>query len=254
MSHTSTPLAVSLTAFLLTAFLLAAIPTPLAAGQIPRIAIIIDDLGYQLVAGERVIALPGPVACAILPGVPRARELANAANARGKEVLLHLPMQAVGHQSRVEATRMTLDMSRSKFAAIFDAAIDSVPHAIGINNHRGSLLTRHPGHMQWLMEELLQRDGLFFVDSYTTHESVALQIAAELGVRAKKRDVFLDPDPGSEILHREFERLKSVARKRGSAIAIGHPHEATLALLERELPLLAEQGFDLVPVSELVAN
>jgi len=236
------------------AAVLVALSAPLAAGQIPRIAIIIDDLGYELLAGERTIALPGPVACAILPGAPRARYLANVANAQGKEVLLHLPMQAVGPEMSVEATRMTLDMSRSSFAATFDAAFDSVPHAIGINNHRGSLLTRHPGHMQWLMEELLQHEGLFFVDSFTTAQSVALQIASELGVHATRRDVFLDPDKTSLTLQREFERLKSVARKRGSAIAIGHPYELTLALLERELPRLAEQGFDLVPVSELVAN
>ncbi|MCH8136667.1 MAG: divergent polysaccharide deacetylase family protein [Proteobacteria bacterium] len=238
----------------LLAAVLVALSAPLAAGQIPRIAIIIDDLGYELLAGERTIALPGPVACAILPGTPRARYLANVANAQGKEVLLHLPMQAVGPETSVEATRMTLDMSRSSFAATFAAAFDSVPHAIGINNHRGSLLTRHPGHMQWLMEELLEHDGLFFVDSFTTAESVALQIASELGVQATRRDVFLDPDKTSLTLRREFERLKSVARKRGSAVAIGHPYESTLALLERELPRLAEQGFDLVPVSELVAN
>ncbi|MCH7897969.1 MAG: divergent polysaccharide deacetylase family protein [Proteobacteria bacterium] len=238
----------------LLAAVLVALSAPLAAGQIPRIAIIIDDLGYELLAGERTIALPGPVACAILPGTPRARYLANVANAQGKEVLLHLPMQAVGPETSVEATRMTLDMSRSSFAATFAAAFDSVPHAIGINNHRGSLLTRHPGHMQWLMEELLEHDGLFFVDSFTTAESVALQIASELGVQATRRDVFLDPDKTSLTLRREFERLKTVARKRGSAVAIGHPYESTLALLERELPRLAEQGFDLVPVSELVAN
>ena len=238
----------------LLAAVLVALSAPLAAGQIPRIAIIIDDLGYELLAGERTIALPGPVACAILPGTPRARYLANVANAQGKEVLLHLPMQAVGPETSVEATRMTLDMSRSSFAATFAAAFDSVPHAIGINNHRGSLLTRHPGHMQWLMEELLEHDGLFFVDSFTTAESVALQIASELGVQATRRDVFLDPDKTSLTLRREFERLKSVARKRGSAVAIGHPYESTLALLERELPRLAEQGFDLVAVSELVAN
>lgn len=238
----------------LLAVLLTLVAAPLSAGQLPRIAIIIDDLGYQLDAGQRVIALPGPVACAILPGSPRARQLANAAHDTGKEVLLHLPMQAVDNDERVEVTRMTLDMSRDKFAATFAAAFASVPHVIGINNHRGSLLTQHPGHMQWLMEELLEREGLFFVDSYTTHDSIALQIASEIGVKAKKRDVFLDPDKSTETLLREFERLKSLAKKRGSAIAIGHPYEATLAMLERELPQLAEQGFNLVPVSELVAN
>ena len=234
--------------------LLTLLSVPLAAGQLPRIAIIIDDLGYQIDAGRRAIALPGPVACAILPGSPRGRQLANAAHDTGKEVLLHLPMQAVDNDGRVEDMRITLDMSRSMFAATFEEAYTSVPHVVGINNHRGSLLTQHPGHMQWLMEEMLERDGLFFVDSYTTHESIALQIASEIGVNAKKRDVFLDPDNSPETLLREFERLKSLAKKRGSAIAIGHPYEATLAMLEKELPQLAEQGFDLVPVSELVAN
>ena len=236
------------------AILLALATAPLGAGELPRIAIIIDDLGYQLVAGQRAIALPGPVACAILPGSPRAQQLANAAHDIGKEVLLHLPMQAVDNEGRVEDTRMTLDMSRGKFASTFETAISSVPHVVGINNHRGSLLTQHPGHMQWLMEEMLARDGLFFVDSYTTHESIALQIASEIGVSAKKRDVFLDPDKAPETVLREFERLKSLAKKRGSAIAIGHPYEATLAMLETQLPLLADQGIELVPVSELVAN
>jgi polysaccharide deacetylase 2 family uncharacterized protein YibQ len=239
---------------LLFAVLLTALSSSLAAGQIPQIAIIIDDLGYQLGAGERAIALPGPVACAILPGTPRARHLANAANSGGKEVLLHLPMQAVEPGKRVEANHMSLEMSRDKFAETFGEAIAAVPHAIGINNHRGSLLTRHPGSMQWLMEEMLARDGLFFVDSYTTHESVALQVAAEVGVHARKRDVFLDPDRSTETVQREFERLKLIARKQGSAIAIGHPYEATLELLERELPKLADEGFELVPISELIAN
>lgn len=225
---------------------------PLTAGQLPRIAIIIDDLGYQLVAGRRVIALPGPVVCAILPGAPRARTLADAAIASGKEVLVHLPMQAVDHDGRVEATIMSLDMSRGRFSATFAEALAAVPHAVGINNHRGSLLTRHPGHMQWLMEEITAREGLFFIDSFTTHQSVALQVANEFGVRAKKRDVFLDSDPSAESLLSEFERLKSLARKRGSAIAIGHPYDATLAFLEKVLPQLESEGFDLVPVSELV--
>jgi polysaccharide deacetylase 2 family uncharacterized protein YibQ len=226
--------------------------TPLAAGQLPRIAIIIDDLGYQLPAGRRVIALPGPVVCAILPGAPRARTLAAAANANGKEVLVHLPMQAVAHEGRVEGTRLSLDMSRGHFSATFAEALESVPHAVGINNHRGSLLTRHPGHMQWLMEEITEREGLFFIDSFTTHQSVALQVANEFGVRAKKRDVFLDSNPSSASLLSEFERLKTLARTRGNAIAIGHPYEATLAFLEKALPQLEAEGFNLVPVSELV--
>ena len=92
----------------------------------------------------------------------------------------------------------------------------SVPHAIGVNSHRGSLLTQHPGHMAWLMEEITERGNLIFVDSYTTHESIALRLAKESGVPAVKRDVFLDPDDSRETVVREFARLKKLGRHRAS--------------------------------------
>ena len=224
---------------------------PLLAGA-PRIAIIIDDLGYQKAAGERAIALPGPVACAILPNAPSTRALAARARSSGKEVLLHLPMQAGNQSGPTEVGGLTLDMSRQDLAASFNAALLAVPDAIGVNNHRGSLLTRHPGHMLWLMQEIRARQPLFFVDSYTTHASVAMQIAGEAGVRAVRRDVFLDTDPTPERVRSEFERLKGLARKQGYAVAIGHPYDVTLSLLEELLPGLAAEGFELVPISELV--
>jgi hypothetical protein len=233
---------------------IAAFLPPVQAGNMPRIAIIIDDLGYQQAVGERVIALPGPVACAVLPGSPRGAALARAAHTRGKEVLLHLPMQALGESEGGEGGSLTLDMSRDELKHSLDAALLEVPFAIGVSNHRGSLLTRHPGHMRWLMEEILHLEPLFFVDSYTTHLSVALQLASETGVRAVKRDVFLDNDQAPEMIRGEFERLKRLARSRGVAVAIGHPHAATLAVLEELLPGLADEGILLVPVSELVAN
>lgn len=236
--------------WLIAALLLLALPTD--AGMAGRVAIIIDDLGHQLRAGRRAIALPGDVAFAFLPGTPQAARLARRAYRDGKEVLLHLPLQAESEADVPDPVGITLDMSRKEVAAVFEEALRSVPHAIGVNSHRGSLLTRHPGHMQWLMEEIRARDGLFFVDSYTTHKSVALQIAAETNVGAIKRDVFLDPDPLPETVAREFARMKTLALRRGTVVAIGHPHEATLALLEKELPLLAEHGIELVRLSHLV--
>jgi len=234
------------------AAMLLVLASPGFAGTPPRIAIIIDDLGYQLASGRRAIALPGPVVCAILPGTPRAMQLAEAANEHGKEVLLHLPLQSVGYYGPPEPDAITLDMTRERFADTFAAAMRSVPFAIGVNSHRGSLLTRHPGHMSWLMEEILGEGGLFFVDSYTTPRSVAMQIASEAGVPAIKRDVFLDTDPSPETLAREFARLKTLARQRGLAVAIGHPYPVTLAFLEREIPRLVEDGIRLVPISELI--
>ncbi len=223
-----------------------------ALGDTPRVAIIIDDLGYHLANGKRAISLPGPVAMSVLPGAPRARILAQQAHASGKEVLLHLPLQAYGDDARAEPAEIVLDMSRARVGDTFQQAMEAVPHVVGINSHRGSLLTRHPGHMAWLMQEIAAREKLFFIDSFTTHQSVAMQIADENGVDAVRRDIFLDPDKDPATVAREFERLKEVARKRGYAIGIGHPYPATLELLEQELPRLAEEGFELVRVSELV--
>ena len=219
---------------------------------VPRMAIIIDDLGYQLEAGQRSINLPGPVACAILPDTPRATALAEAAFASGKEVLLHLPLEAMSEDGHTEPGAILLEMSRDQLATTFSANLESVPHAIGVNSHRGSLLTRHPGHMGWLMEEIRTHGNLVFVDSYTTHKSVALQLAREAGVPAVKRDVFLDPDRSPETVAREFRRLKELAKKNGVAVGIGHPYPATLALLEREIPKLGDDGIELISINELV--
>ena len=145
-------------------------------------------------------------------------------------------------------------MSQQQFSAALADRIDAVPHIIGINTHRGSLLTRHPGHMRWLMEEIVARGNLFFVDSYTTAQSVALRIALESGVPAIRRDVFLDSDANPETISREFSRLEKLARERGSAVGIGHPYPATLDYLEQALPQLRRRGIDLVPVTSIVGE
>jgi len=222
-----------------------------AAEPAPRVAIIVDDLGYQLAAGERALRLPGPVSYAVLPQTPRGPALARLAASRGRDVLLHLPLQPVGEHGNDEPGGISLDMSRLQFRGVFERDLASVPQAIGINNHRGSLLTRHPGHMSWLMQELGPR-GLIFVDSYTTHHSVALQIARENGIPATRRDVFLDANPTPAAIAAEFRRLKRLARARGSAIAIAHPYPVTLQFLESELPSLADEGYRLVGIGELL--
>jgi hypothetical protein len=222
-----------------------------AAAPAPRIAIIIDDLGYGWAAGVRSARLPGPVGCAVLPGTPHGARLARLAHGAGKEVMLHLPMQSLDDLEPAPGT-FHLDTSRGQLAHRVAADLAAVPHVSGINNHRGSLLTRHPGHMTWLMEEIAAREGLFFIDSYTTAASVALGIARESGIPAARRDVFLDPDPDPATVRREFDRLVALARRHGTALGIGHPYPATLALLEKELPRLAELGIELVSPGELV--
>jgi polysaccharide deacetylase 2 family uncharacterized protein YibQ len=237
---------------LLSSLILGLLANQAGAAERPRIAIIIDDIGYTLSLGRRVTALPGPVSIGVLPETPRGALLAEEAHAAGKDVLLHLPLQALTEDGQEEPGGITLDMSRGEFARIFAEDLRSVPHAIGVNSHRGSLLTQHPGHMNWLMEELVQVGNLIFVDSYTTHGSIALRVAREAGVLAVKRDVFLDPDESPATVAREFERLKTLARKNGLAVGIGHPYVATIEFLERELPELSAEGIDLISISELV--
>lgn len=223
-----------------------------AAEPVPRIAIIIDDLGYKYEYGVRAINLPGPVSYAVLPATPNGRALARTAHQQGKEVLLHLPFEAVDRKNADEPGAITLDMSREAFRQTFASALESVPHAVGVSNHRGSLLTRHPGHMSWLMEEISAHDGMFFIDSYTTHHSVALQMAIEKGIAATRRHVFLDNDRSEAAIQREFLRLTKLAQRTGLAVAIGHPYPETLAFLEAELPLLEARKIELIPVSQAV--
>lgn len=228
-------------------------PPVAGAEDTPRIALIIDDIGQQLEPGRRAVALPGPVALAFLPHRPHVERLARAAERADKEILLHLPLQAED-RNRLGPGAVTLDMTRAAFRRTFRENLAAVPHVDGVNTHMGSMLTRHPGHMDWLMAELRAQAALFFVDSYTTDKSIATEVAADWGVPHARRDVFLDGERSREAIARQFERLMQIARDRGLAVGIGHPHPETLSFLEQALPALPERGIELVPLRELVSS
>jgi polysaccharide deacetylase 2 family uncharacterized protein YibQ len=221
----------------------------------PAIALIIDDLGSQVRKGKRAIDLPGPVACSFLPGGKHTAELALLAYKNEKEVMLHLPMEALGQGiSRRHHGELTADMAREEFLDTLARDIAAVPHASGINNHRGSLLTQQTGNMGWLMQALQDHGELFFIDSRTTKETIAEDMALAYGVPSASRNVFLDNDPSPDAVRAQFRKLLDRARRDGSALAIGHPHPVTLAILAEELPRLEQQGVLLLPVSELIAR
>jgi len=222
-----------------------------SSADLPAISIIIDDMGKRLESGRRVLALPGPVACAFLPRARHTDYLARQAHTAGREILLHLPMDSVDGR-RLDAGAVTLDMTEKQFAATVAADLGAVPYVTGINNHMGSLLTRHPGHMLWLMRAMQQQAGLFFVDSRTTVATVAKRVAMENAVPSTERNVFLDNELGADAIAFQFERLLALARKQGTALAIGHPHPQTLAFLEQQLPQLGQRGFRLLPVRDLI--
>lgn len=200
------------------------------------------------------LLLPGAVTYAFLPHTPHSDSQARIAHKMGKEVMLHLPMQAISSNQLLGPGSLMLDMDRKQFGKVFRADLASIPFAAGVNNHMGSLLTRHPGHMQWLMEEIRQQKNLYFVDSRTTRYTVANQLAQEFHVPSRQRDVFLDDDPDPTAIIFQFKRLIKIAKLHGSAIGIGHPHKTTIRTLNQLLPQLERLHISLVPVSELIVQ
>jgi len=218
----------------------------------PIISIIIDDMGHRLQDGNNALALPGAVTYAFLPHTPYARVMAERAHATGKEVMLHLPMDAHNGQ-RLGAGGLSLHMTQQKFQDTLASSLASVPHVVGLNNHMGSLLTRHPGAMDWLMEEVHRRGDLFFVDSRTTSLTVAETLAREHHIPAAGRDIFLDNTRDPEYIREQFQQLIRRAKIRGKAIGIGHPFPETIATLAEELEKLDESGVKLVFTSKVIA-
>lgn len=220
--------------------------------SIAFIGLIIDDLGNNLPSGQRVVGLPGPVACAILPQTPHAKRLAEEAHAHHKEVILHVPMESVDTSAPGPGG---LDTTMRAFEIIIalNHDLQTVPHVVGVSNHMGSLLTQNRRSMRWLMQAMVNRGDLFFIDSRTTPDSVAAEIADEFGIRYLVRNVFLDRERHTEAIDRQFEALMDIARKRGTALGIGHPYPETLELLERHLPRLANTDIRVVPLSKILA-
>lgn len=230
---------------------LAAAPaSPTPAVTTPRIAIIIDDIGYSKSRGEQVMALPAPLTCSVIPRAPHAHQLGFDAYQHGKEVIIHLPMPALDGR-KLDPGDIDASMSTAQIGAILDQAMAVLPEARGINNHMGSALTAQRLPMQRLMQELHQRH-LFFIDSRTSSATVAEQVAQQMGVRTNRRDVFLDDKRNQADIDRQFETLLRLARRHGQAIAIGHPYPETIRYLRQKLPTLKESAIRVVPVSALL--
>ncbi len=215
-----------------------------------RLAIVIDDIGYSELRGMRTIRLPGPMTLAVLPFAPHSRVLVDKAIAANKDIIIHQPMEP--HPSpavREEEGTLKLGMSDHEFDRALTGALAAIPESIGLSNHTGSLLTAHQAPMTRVMRRLSQHN-MFFLDSRTTAQTVALKVARNLGVRAVRRDVFLDHTPTAEAIHASFTKAIRVARRKGHAVLVGHPYPVTLKYLEYALASLPED-VQLVGAAEL---
>jgi polysaccharide deacetylase 2 family uncharacterized protein YibQ len=219
--------------------------------NLPKITLIIDDVGNNHLLGFRAAKLPPEVALSILPHTSFSNDLANFAHQRGMDILLHQPMESMTNVNLLGPGSLLKDMTRKQFNLVLKENLKAVPFVIGLNNHMGSLLTTDTQKMNWLMEELKLRQ-LFFIDSRTTTDTIAENTALNWQVPTERRKVFLDHIDDPKTIAEQFKRLLSIAKNNGHAIAIGHPRKNTLDFLEKNLSRLDGVQFTLVPVSQLM--
>jgi polysaccharide deacetylase 2 family uncharacterized protein YibQ len=225
--------------------------TPPPAPDHPaRVALVIDDLGRSVDELTPLEKLGVPITYAVLPFEENTPAVVSQLRGRREEILLHLPMQPK-HGENPGPGALLVGMSDEQLRERTVAALQAVPGAVGVNNHMGSSLSADPHAMSTVLKVLSARN-LFFLDSRTSPDSVGYRTAVSLGVPAAERQVFLDPDPRPEAVEEQFRRLLDLARTRGAAVAIGHPHPDTLAVLTAVVPRARAEGYDFVPVSYLL--
>ena len=234
----------------------ATVDAPVSAAVIPAqppvagsIVLIIDDLGYEGQPIDRAMRLDPDINFAILPNGNRASEFAQLLNGRGFEILCHLPMEPLGDASPGENAILT-SMADEEIARLVRQNIQAVPYARGVNNHMGSRATADRRVMSSVLKSL--PEGMYFVDSRTDGRSVAERVAREMKVQTAARHVFLDDVRTASAVRRQVAMLASIARERGIAIGIGHPHQVTVDVLAEEIPRLRASGFDFVRASSVV--
>ncbi|ASP48004.1 divergent polysaccharide deacetylase family protein [Cognaticolwellia beringensis] len=234
--------------FLLTLSLL--FPTLLYA-QTAQVAIIIDDIGYRK-SDAQALYLPGNISYAILPHTPYGKKLALKAQAKNKDVILHIPMEAKNGK-KLGPGALTSTMNENGIRESLTNAFDEIPFALGINNHMGSKLTELYQPMAWTMQFLSERN-LMFIDSVTTSASQAEKVAISFGVPSLHRHIFLDNKLEHNYIRRQFKQLIRDAKRYQTVVAIAHPHPETISALLKFLPLLEQNNVELVPISKLLSN
>ncbi|MHC1729785.1 MAG: divergent polysaccharide deacetylase family protein [Syntrophobacteraceae bacterium] len=229
-------------------------PPDLKPKPFSRIAIIIDDFGPDMEIAKKFASLPFHVSFSVLPHQAHSKEIIEMAHSRGRESLLHLPMEPIRYPKENPGKgAILLSMSRDDIQRNVRTALDASPHISGVNNHMGSRMTQNAEAMKTVLAELKQRD-LFFVDSWTTAESKGWKIARELKIPTRKRDIFLDHSLSPVSIRQQIRRLIRMAKIQGTALAIGHPHEATLKSLQEAAAQFRNEGIEVVSARDLLGS
>jgi len=219
----------------------------------PRLAIVVDGLGYEPVKDAEWLDFPGRITVSVLPFGPSSKSFAASARTRGFGVILHVPMEPEGPATdRTEPYLLRRGMAPGEIAERFARMAADVPQADGASNHMGSAFTSDPAAMA-AFAKALKGKGFFFVDSVTSPRTVALGAMEKAGVPAARRDVFLDDSARPEEIRRQWDRALRIAKERGSALLQCHSRREARLLLVELLPRLREEGIQAVTVAELLA-
>ncbi|MBW2599104.1 MAG: divergent polysaccharide deacetylase family protein [Deltaproteobacteria bacterium] len=217
-----------------------------------RIAVVIDDMGYDLLVLDKILQIDAPITVSILPHLSYSILVAERANKAGREVILHLPMEPYGYPGKCPGSgALLLQMDRDEIVNQLEEDIKDVPHLSGVNNHMGSKFMEDGEKVEIVLDQLKKR-GLFFLDSLTTKSSKGIQVAKKIGLRHVGRDIFLDNDCG---LEETLDILNRIAKKQDSwrtIVIIGHPHESTIQAIRKALPIFRHRNIHIVPLSDLV--
>lgn len=216
-----------------------------------RVAIVIDDIGNNKRIFQKFVDLGIPLTFSILPGERFSSHIAAEAWRKDYEVMLHLPMEPRDSMKNPGNGVIYLSMSEEGMLQQLSRDIEAVPYIAGINNHMGSLFTENRDAMNILLKEI-QKRKLYFLDSRTSSDSVAYEIAKSIGIKSGSRDVFLDNKRDVEYIKGQIDRVIKIAKKHGEAIAIGHPKSETVAALREKIPDFEREGIELVRVSEVL--
>ncbi|MBK9795723.1 MAG: divergent polysaccharide deacetylase family protein [Holophagaceae bacterium] len=213
--------------------------SPEPSTTLPRLALVIDDLGYiQPELVTRLCSLPVAFSVAVLPFQEHTRESAEIAHRLGKEVMLHLPMEPIGYPGPGRdpgPNAILFNLPEPEVRRRVRLALDDVPHRVGVNNHMGSRITPDGIRMGWVLQEIKARK-YFFVDSRTEKDSVAFDVAGQLGIPTVQRRVFLDDDKSFPEMEKQWERALKLAEKDGFVLIIGHIYPETVEALEKLVP------------------
>lgn len=217
----------------------------------PRIAIVMDDFGYNMNDMDDLFAAGKPVTFSVLPNLPYSRRVASLAGSKGYEVMLHLPLESNDKAAPAEVDTIKTDMNEKDVILKLEKNMASVPGLKGISNHQGSRATEDKNLMSIIMGDMKNKK-LYFFDSLVTDKSVCCGAARSAGVPYAKRDMFLDNENSQGYIEKQVLALRRFAFRKGSAIAVCHDRKNTIAVLKRMMPELAAEGIVFVYLSDMV--